>query len=70
MQQFYTLTRDVTPDEISVLVEPLKEGMVVGKYLGVTYGCIDENQEIACNVADVEGFVGLPLNALEKVQLF
>jgi hypothetical protein len=66
----YIVTRDITTDECEWLDKTIKEGTIVNKFYGTTYGCMGPDG-IAVTF-DKDGgnpFFELPYNSLKKLRI-
>ena len=62
----YKLIRDVTKKECPWLDRTFKEGEILYKYTGYTYGCIDEGLAVSEKLNETP-FFELPYDALEEI---
>jgi hypothetical protein len=65
----YVVKRDVTTDECHWLNETIKEGSVVYKFYGATYGCIDSGVAVTLSKEGKNPFFEMPYDSLNKLPL-
>jgi len=62
--RYFKIIREITTTECPWLDRNLKIGEIVALYMGHTYECVSNNG-IAVNIKGIEGFVEIPLDAIE-----
>ncbi len=65
----YQVNRDVTPEECNWLSRTVKEGELVERFTGYTYGCITSSGT-ACVIDGISGFCELPNSCLDLIHIF
>ena len=65
----YITTRNITTDECEWLRETIKQGTIVYKFYGHTYGCIGSGIAVTFNEDEDNPFFELPYDALKALPI-